>query len=232
MQTRPVNNYRVLQVYFNLLEYEKQPATNRNEVKMKETKLDLTPFCAGEDTRYALTKTFVTDGHLTATDGRIIVRIPTEEPEINDRPVPDIAALFNKQFEEFPAFDMYSINMVRIKCSLCAGKGKVKLDCETCGGDGRCMCPCCGSDTYCEDCDGDGKASDEVDCYQCSGAGRVFDNVKIGGKMFNGHYINKILCYLPHPKAVAISQDIGCLRFTFDGGEGLLVEFIERPGHE
>lgn len=43
--------------------------------------MDITKFCAEEDARYPISKPWVKDGWKYATDARIVVRVPTDEPD-------------------------------------------------------------------------------------------------------------------------------------------------------
>ena len=72
---------------------------------------DITAFCAEEDGRYPMTKPWIQDGWLYATDACIAVRVPSKEPDTAPGPYPFHPMDFRRQFkptvtdQELPAFN-------------------------------------------------------------------------------------------------------------------------------
>lgn len=184
----------------------------------------LQKFTATEDTRYNLTKIWIRNGWKCATDGRVLVRVRTIEPDTCDGKNPntnDIAddSQFGNQELEIPTSEE------KEQCPKCLGEGKVKNICEICDGEGEVECPTCHEGKVdCEECDGRGRLGEAVvKCENCQGEGKIFSKVKIGEQFFNGNYVHKIKTYLPITKAISPNENNRPIKMKFDGGECILM---------
>ena len=116
--------------------------------------------CSQDIYRHELQTPWHFHGYTYATDGRVAVRIPTEEPDsplklimpgqekVKDRLSHSIESLFNsmryrQQDEVFPP----AIPEAPAKpCPSCKGNGYSRR-CEECHGSGEVICPTCGTST-------------------------------------------------------------------------------------
>lgn len=119
------------------------------------TEIDLMPFCYPDgDARYAIREPFVRKGVKYATDGRMLVAVPSpDEPNSPDQSptgsrikYPNCAEIFVgfdtvKSWHEFPSPS---------SCRECNGVGR--LECPKCHGHGQHKCTC-GCEHECEWCD-------------------------------------------------------------------------------
>ncbi len=200
---------------------------------------DLTVFCAMEATRYSLETPFVIDGYEYFSDGRICIKRKTDKPETTDK-TPDCEACFKQSREislttPIPILDpSYSDE----KCTFCLGTGKEHVICNMCDGFGCHDCDC-GTDHECGYCDATGRIECYNDkfCLYCDGKRLGFRDVRIEDVLFKGYYIGLIFRMFDNPKVVSLAisckkvhdepQGTGSMRFTFNGGEGLLMSISE-----
>lgn len=208
---------------------------------MLTTKIDLMPFCDREPAgRYDLSKPFARGEFVYATDGRICVRVPDTEYEVDPEPrkTPDVTGLKfidapDAEWKEFQQPFVIEDNSGRwsddpcpfcrerwVKCDQCngegwiAGKRKKAIECPKCEGEGDCL-------------DGDGK------CENCDSTRDAASTVKIDDTKFDVYFLWKIVA-LPNVKYAFIESSAieTCpktkelympLSFRFDGGCGLLM---------
>jgi len=159
--------------------------------------IDLALFCGTSGGRFDLDKPFIRDGWRWATDGWIVVRMPTTDADTEGR-YPKIESLF----EGFPGCDHDWPDWPQspIRCRKCR-TGKVLVACQTCNGEGEHECAC-GNLHGCGGCDGHGNVSGANDCLFCGGTakvnapkGIVEDGVRIieiAGKWFQAWYLGLI----------------------------------------
>ena len=213
---------------------------------LKHLPMNLSAFCSQDIYRHELQTPWHFHGYTYATDGRVAVRIPTEEPDsplklimpgqekVKDRPSHSIESLFNsmryrQQEEVFPP----AIPEAPAKpCTSCKGNGYSRR-CEECHGSGEVICPTCGHEHECRDCNGMGRvltsSQSGMPCPDCAGTGKHIPArvVKIGCGWVNESLLMRFLL-LPavrffqpqHPT----SQESGEPYYiTFTGGEGVLM---------
>lgn len=164
--------------------------------------MNLQPFCSVDETRMAICTPFVFNGWKYATDGRICVRIQTDEPDDSNEPCkrPNAAMLFKGfNVDGLEAFEIPTLDGVKL------------IKCEGCGGAGEQTCDM-GHDHECPDCDGDGHYEE-------------WPKKEIGGHLFSERHLSKIV-NLPGLQFFAQSANMEALKpafFTFDNGQGLLM---------
>jgi hypothetical protein len=111
--------------------------------------------CAGEDSRYAIREPWVAGGFRYATDGRIVIRQKTGDPDTprGDRgPWPPAHSLhWDAALYSPDAVPVPQVEVQMVPCDECAGKGELEwkrkdrwcetlrkmLPCENCGGTGE-----------------------------------------------------------------------------------------------
>lgn len=195
---------------------------------------DMQKFCDPTDVRLYCTRPISDgNGHILATDGRIIVScagdIAVEQMTVPESVLQTFAtyldpALFNDGFVPLQVgIPPYP------RCVGCNGTGKVNkpTECPECDGEGEVPF---GKHWYeCKECDGDGKIIDhtladveQIDCEKCDGTGHAFHPVQLDGRKFQAKYLEKMLSlpgieYAPSDDANAI------MHFRFDGGIGCLM---------
>ena len=162
--------------------------------------IDLMQFVSTRNTRYAMCQPWVASGCKYATDGRIILKLPTPEADsLPDGKTPPVDKLFDKMVPEHCTADYATAGKFvdcKIECSECFGSGG--HDCETCHQWVDCA-TCSGQ------CDTDGKARELITGF------RIQDKY------------DKLLLTLPGLKydpAVVIRRP---MFFVFDGGCGAVM---------
>lgn len=196
--------------------------------------IDLQKFCAKDyDPREYLRKPWPHKGHVYATNGHLILRIPSpgDAEAILAQPVADKAvSLFdqatNTGHAPLPAYEQGQ------ECHACGGEGRYKQSkCDSCDGTGEFTRG--GSDYECKDCEASGWIADiegEMrDCDVCDGHGRrshyaPFAEPRVG---YDARYLDMIKDLHGLLFSAGESADVGmkpkAAHFTFDGGEGLLM---------
>ncbi len=199
--------------------------------------IDLQRFCANEhDLRSYLHKPWAHKGYTYASNGHICIRVPAPDQAETVFPhkVGDAAAsIFERpagaEYAPLPEFAPAP------DCGTCEGRGKVKMEpCADCDGDGYFEH---GHHEYhCKECDGEGSiygVGDMQDCPDCCGSGRQARFVRfIPGVGYDSRYLAWIAA-LPGAKfaigaAAKYGEHQGAGRFTFDGGEGVLMPMSDR----
>ncbi len=179
----------------------------------------LEAFCGEGGSRHAFTKPFVRGGWRNATDGRILVRVPSNEPDTEGK-WPKMGELFLRKWNRINAVALVVPGRGTEECRDCYGTRFIHIECCDCEGSGSCECNDCGDRHKCAACRGRGVVRTGRDCRVCQGTGKEYQDVKIGWLNCTGRHIARIAQNLPNPRAVEISS--GAVRFEFDGGEGLL----------
>ena len=195
---------------------------------MSGKEIDLSMFCATENSNFTMTQVFVRGGYKCATDGRIGVRIKCDDRD-TDGNFPKIEVAFGAEFKGIEPIKIAEPSMdVETRCEMCEG-GKEFYDlreCEGCGGGGKCECPC-PTTHNCGKCGGDGSIyHNSRVCIYCDGRERSYFEVKIAGYVYKGHYMKLAFRYLSNLTAVGIGEG-GMLLLTFDGGQCVLMPFLE-----
>lgn len=186
---------------------------------METKQIDLQPFCDTEDVRYALSTPWVKGGWRYATDGRICVRVTTDEadsPTYNEDGLkrPGADRLFDDfppdGFEDMPKSLDEQVDDAPDAPRLCECAKLV-------------LCPKCKGDDWCDKCvawEGEIVKANQK-CETCGGKGelpRVYQG--IGNEWFDKWYLDKMRAL---PNLLVQSLDKNRLAFVFDGGEGLLM---------
>ena len=192
--------------------------------------IDLQKFCGDED-REPISKPFSRGDYTYATNGFLAVRVPR---------VPDI----EENISAVPQLDDYFMNAPEPESWIVPVMEPVKLiDCPDCGGIGKMnKCPECDGEgevyydniynSYkfdCKTCDGDGvvEAGDgaEMVCSGCGGKGKVWPNKQImQGRLKYTSAILNLIIDLPGIKIEDTNPlPYRMVRFSFDGGDGLIM---------
>jgi hypothetical protein len=163
--------------------------------------IDLKPFCSSDTDRPNLHKPFSL-GELTyATNGRIIVRVPrrADVPEIEHPPNAE------RVFPKPPATAFRPVGKVDLPpesiddCKLCDARG-TRHDCPDCS-------------CECEDCDGKGTVSGDVET-----------SLSIGGVPFGLQFVRLIVALPALEIAFPVKPGKDSpLEFRFTGGDGLIM---------
>jgi len=159
---------------------------------------DLKVFCMpkGFGLRFDLTEPFILDGYKYCTDGRIAVRIKTDELDTQGRILPkNIMEIFEEKRNTMEGEFSFSIVKTEEKCKECYGKGRLKLSKDF-----------------------------SVVCDECDGKGKILSwgKNKIGEFLYSDEYIDKICDNLDNSVITGQSND-GKLFFKFNGGDGVLM---------
>lgn len=163
--------------------------------------MDIKKFCADADGRFPLSKPWVKDGWRYATDGRIAVREPTDEPD-SPWAFYDVGAVFavrplakEKAMAVIPAHDGKVENWERPACVVAENPP------ESCGRYGDC--------SYSED-------------EECTNTvkGRTHANQCFGGKSWSGGQIALVNEQLPG--ALYTVTRNGWMRFVCGNIEGMM----------
>lgn len=160
--------------------------------------IDLTSFCSTDPARPVLHRPFSKGEFTYATDGRVILRVARR---------PDVAEVKDAPHAE-RIFSGYPLTDDRRALPPFIFPTPKTRPCDKC--DSR------GSAHDCPDC--------QCTCRKCDGRGSVTETVTgaIGEAFYTAHYLN-LLATLPAVQVpVAPPTGTAPMRFTFDGGEGLL----------
>ncbi len=167
--------------------------------------MDLQPFCSVDETRMAICTPFVLNGWKYATDGRIAVRIPTDEPDDSNEPYrrPNASALFEGfNVEGLQSFEIPTLDGAQV------------IECDSCNGDGCAICDM-GHEHECPDCDGDGH-------YE------KWPEKEVAGRIFSERFLSKMAAlpgikFYPTTAECSGGNPAKPALFTFDNGQGLLM---------
>jgi hypothetical protein len=197
--------------------------------------IDLKRFCANEsDPRAYLREPWAHNGYVYATNGHIVVRIPAPESAgvVAEHKA---AATAEGLFAIFPAIEGAELPPFTLgePCHFCEGSGiAYATDCPDCDGEG--LFTHGAHDYDCKECDGEGFVdADKIPenktvCHACYGRGYKAKRVPVGalGGGFDATYLSWIAALPGALFAARGPEESG--RFTFDGGEGLLMPMKER----
>lgn len=177
----------------------------------------LTQFCGNYDGRFCLTKPFVQRGHLYATDGRAVVRIPStdEDTKPPDRQTfPDGAQMFDANWIE-PKDELPPLTDLTQEVD---GPCYCQRECPCCDGTGTCVCDDCEDEHDCRKCNSRG-VTGQVGCPECNGRGEIKVQIPapqlISGLWIHGKYAS-ILHSLPGSVVVGRTK---CTILSFRCGE-------------
>jgi hypothetical protein len=193
----------------------------------------LEQFCRKEEhERFLLTKPFVKDGWMYATDGRWIARVRTDLPDSvpgdGDRKFVDVAKLFETSLDCTEPWPAWNGETREKECDDCGGSGRVMKTCDTCNGTGRCTCDKCGDRHDCGKCDGDGRMPTAKNCPTCLGAGwrRIPAYQKVCNRKLDGAFV-KAIYELGDAKFDPSGNYDEALAFTASGGlEGRVMPVV------
>lgn len=196
---------------------------------------DITAFCAEEDGRYIISKPWVDDGWRYATDGRLVVRVPT--PDEDDTPTPPQA---ERQLVNASAWfaDLYPVEPAhctepfpkhdgRTFTQACDNEAHEKK-CPACIGSGTCHCPSCDNAHDCPKCDGRGyRKVEQTRCPECNSFGYRDDPAPqvIAGKRIRGASVI-LIAGLPGARYYSDGHAGRPLHFVADGGLQGVVSII------
>lgn len=129
--------------------------------------------CTGdEDGHYTLTKPWIRNGFVYATDGKIVVRQAVKQSDTTgDKPPGDVDREFDASTPTGQSIPLPDIGMElgdRLVCEKCKGKNPSKT-CSECNGKGKHVCPTCSHAKPCRACEGEG----EKYCSACDGEGMI-----------------------------------------------------------
>lgn len=199
---------------------------------------DLQPFCSVDPWRHSLAAPFPRGGHIFATNGRILIRVPAAG-ELAD--LPERAGSPPNPADCIPAADGYqpvevppgweSFKEDSAPCETCQGAGIVKK-CRNCDGSGEVTCLECGHEEDCKDCDGEGivamveggGTAGGDPCEDCGGEGiqaKPFGVSLNRGLVVADLRLLRLALTLPGARLFALNAD-AALRIEFDGGDGAL----------
>lgn len=186
---------------------------------------DLQPFCSESELRPNIQKPWSRDGFTYATDGRVLVRVSSDDiPTSENEAAPNaltVAAFDHDSLETewLPTPDIP--DPVFSECRKCKGTGK-SAKCRNCQGDGRCECNC-GHEHDCGDCEGTGYQGLAETCDNCeNGKIEETQRVAVGEAVVNAHYLRKIAT-LPNPEFARPAEWDKPIAFRFTGGVGYLM---------
>jgi hypothetical protein len=174
----------------------------------------------GDDAKYHLSKFGFVDGHLIATDGKILIRLPygikPDGIEYSEK-YPNVKGVFEliagRKEYDVPFKDTIAISTMipKIRCENCEGHGKEILDCGECENRGKKSC-------LKNDC----SMVSEIICRFCDGSGETFDDYIFDRKnVISGQYLS--LMSILENVILYIAESNKAIRFTFDGGDGLVM---------
>jgi hypothetical protein len=131
------------------------------------------PFFIGEDNlRPALSKVHKVDGHLYATEGHILVRIPQEKVANHSRygevpNYPNAAKVIQDAIdrEGNTAATIHTNDLIRVLSGVSWRRVTTYDKCPECKGKGVCECVHCGNETECKECKGEGKVNVRIKEY-------------------------------------------------------------------
>lgn len=190
------------------------------------SEIDLKQFCDQYERRQ-LDEPRVQEGWLYASDGAILVRVPSDEPDFEWKGLPlNLGHVCRDLPPENPK-PWPSVNLIDgIGCCVeCEGYGKVSVvECEMCEGTGIDECPHCQREEDCEECDGEGVIGEK--CGKCNGQGRYLHScIQVVGELRIKAKYDRMIRSLPN---VRFSVENEVVIFEFDGGQGIVMPTVER----
>lgn len=114
---------------------------------LKDEPDKLLAFCAEECTRYSIDAPWVADGWRYATNGTVIVRVPTTEPDTDDGQRRPDGGLW---FRDLPVcsepWPEHGGEMKHPDCATCKGTGRTRCECPVCFNSHWRRCSVCGGE--------------------------------------------------------------------------------------
>lgn len=209
-------------------------------------KIDFAEWCDLERYRWSLEKPFIQSGHQIATDGRVLLRLPSigDIGTDEDRRVPDLDQfqwdLFDcRGWKPWPALEIEKYGVCVSSCRGCRGYGLINWR--------QCDCPGIIYDEYdnemdksgwCGRCDSDRQTGDV--CPVCNGKDCNPDEAaRIGDAGYLNTRFDSMIRdlgdveYLPAGGGNIVSRTAPhaaeAIAFRFDGGVGLVMPLNEKP---
>jgi hypothetical protein len=195
--------------------------------------IDLTKFCADEDTKHLRDHPYVRNGYRYVCNGRVALRLdaPGEADTDPDYTPPDIDGLIieaasGTDWRPWPDGPYMTSGH---SCLFCDGVGMVdRIACSTCKGGGDTQCPACHHERVCADCFGRGYTSGK-ECPNCHGnpcqSALPHDLVLIG-RHISVKY-GRLIETLPNAEWCADpttgEEPLKPLGFRFTGGIGVIM---------
>lgn len=202
---------------------------------METATIDLKRFCATEEHhRFQTQEPFsLGDGWLYATNGRVAVRVPSNDPAAEGRKLPKSIA----EFAQWAAGESAALPIPDVMtlpfdpCSECGGKGKTpeRRECSTCEGEGDVECDM-GHYHPCEDCGGKGYCTIKgrvIDCPDCVNGRAIVEwcGATWGARLFRD------IASLPTPvgKVIPRGETSAYLVGRFEAGGQFMLCSREKP---
>lgn len=169
--------------------------------------IDLTKFCSNDPFRPALGTPWSRDGYTFAINGVVVIRV-AERPDVPDQEGLPNLDLMQKEFQRICAFRPWRFVLplppaaTQEKCDACYGRG-TEHDCPDC----------------------------ECECEYCEGRGVIKKSPEEQERRISASYAG-VLYALGHIRLIASLPDLeietaprpdAATRFTFAGGDGLLM---------
>ena len=209
------------------------------------TEKDLLPFVSHEEYRKTLQNIIHTGAEAIATDGAILIAIPSDEPCETETKALEIAAscesiiqsalmdveCYGRKWAKIPDFPHSS----QKDCPECDGTGKA-VDCDCCDGKGELELDHDWQDrnlewhydhytVECSVCDGTGTRNElkKSKCTECNGTGKVDDDIGIdfGFAVFSNRLLEKII-KLPGCEMRPAGR-LSCTPIRGDGWRGVIM---------
>lgn len=194
---------------------------------MTTTEINWTKFYCPDEAEGWFTQPFVRGGRKYATDGRICICAPTDEPDTDPRSgvpashygnITGLMKLPDVPLVPWPTGDYIPMTQ---DCNECGGSGFTdRVRCDACKGDGFTTCDRCRHEHDCDECDGDGKVGGKR-CHVCKGKKGPFEQdayQKVDGRAISTKYTRRILS-LDNPR-LAPTGDLISRPVFFAFGEG------------
>lgn len=160
--------------------------------------LDLKPFCSTKEHVLEIREPFPRGDFTYATNGHIMVRIPRRPEDAEVERAPHAEKLFDKApllaLAPFPEINLPAAKIE--DCVECDGGTESPHSCPDCS----CECP---------KCEGDGQVE-------------VMTTIELNGAIFNTKYL-RLIQALPGVLFPVAAPKAEGVRFTFDGGEGMVM---------
>lgn len=187
-------------------------------------------WCEPLSSRYDLSKPFVHDGVMYATDRRKAIRVQCpgepDTPPHETKKRPNVGEIFPdfsiySEWQDFPP-ETAIVSEIG-DCPDCDGYGFTEFkDCPDCDGTGEDECFECGNVETCEECDGEGEIG-SVKCTRCD-KGKCLreDHVMFGPIKIQAKFYRQCLAL---PNAKWCPHD-GAILVKFDGGEAMVMGLV------
>lgn len=160
--------------------------------------LDLKPFCSTKEHVREIREPFPRGDFLYATNGHIMVRVPRPADAVEVERAPHAEKLWDKtpllELAPLPAMTLPAVK--KVDCASCGGGTESIHDCPNC----NCECDTCGDQ---------GEIEVQTTC-------------EVNGTIFDTKYVRLIQTLPGVMFPTSPPKDVGA-KFTFDGGEGMVM---------